>query len=100
MPEQPSLFDVVADEPHALPASAPVAPATEQVAPDQPARDRIADDLDTTLFVEAGAGAGKTTALVGRILGLVAADIPIESIAAITFTEKAAGELRHRLPSR
>ena len=39
--------------------------------PDQAARDRIADDLDTTLFVEAGAGSGKTTALVDRVVALV-----------------------------
>ncbi len=88
-PEQPSLFDVLPDEPPPPP-----------LAPDQPARDRIATDLATTLFVEAGAGAGKTTALVGRILGLVAAEVPIDAIAAITFTEKAAGELRHRLRER
>ena len=39
--------------------------------PDQAARDRIAEDLDTTLFVEAGAGSGKTSALVERVLALV-----------------------------
>jgi ATP-dependent helicase/nuclease subunit A len=65
--------------------------------PDAGARRRIATDLGATLFVEAGAGAGKTTALVGRIVALVESGIAIESIAAITFTEKAAAELRHRL---
>ena len=49
------------------------------------------------MFVEAGAGAGKTSALVGRVVTLVDEGVPIESIAAITFTEKAAGELRHRV---
>ncbi len=34
---------------------------------DQTARDRIAQDLAKTLFVEAGAGTGKTTELVGRL---------------------------------
>ena len=38
---------------------------------DQGERDRIAEDLGTTLFVEAGAGSGKTTALVKRVLALV-----------------------------
>jgi ATP-dependent helicase/nuclease subunit A len=66
-------------------------------APDQAARTRIRTDLDTNLFVEAGAGAGKTSSLVGRIIGLVGHDIDIGAIAAITFTEKAAAELRHRL---
>ncbi|MGH9134677.1 MAG: UvrD-helicase domain-containing protein, partial [Ilumatobacteraceae bacterium] len=47
--------------------------------------------------VEAGAGAGKTTQLVGRILSIVGAGVPVTSVAAITFTEKAAAELRHRL---
>ena len=49
------------------------------------------------MFVEAGAGAGKTSALVERVLGLVRLGVPITSIAAITFTEKAAADLRHRL---
>ncbi len=65
-------------------------------APDQPARDRIATDLHDTLFVEAGAGAGKTTALAGRIVAVVGVGLPITGIAAITFTEKAAAELRGR----
>ncbi len=64
---------------------------------DHQARTRIATDLETTLFIEAGAGAGKTTSLVGRIVALVATGIAIDSIAAITFTEKAAAELRHRV---
>jgi ATP-dependent exoDNAse (exonuclease V) beta subunit len=67
-------------------------------APDQAERDRIADELDQTLFVEAGAGSGKTSALVTRIVELVTtAGIELRSIAAITFTEKAAAELRDRV---
>jgi ATP-dependent helicase/nuclease subunit A len=66
-------------------------------APDQRARDRIRTDTASTLFVEAGAGAGKTSALIGRILTLVHEGVPIGAIAAITFTEKAAAELRYRL---
>lgn len=66
-------------------------------APDQSARDLVADALGTTLFVEAGAGSGKTTALVSRVVNLVLGEVPIGSIAAITFTEKAAAELRHRI---
>ena len=64
--------------------------------PDEAARVRIRTDLDTTLFVEAGAGAGKTSSLVARIVNLVRAGVPITGIAAITFTEKAAAELRSR----
>ena len=65
---------------------------------DQPARDRVEGDTSATLFVEAGAGTGKTYALVRRLSTLLLVDaIPIEQIAAITFTEKAAAELRDRL---
>ena len=39
---------------------------------DQQHRDRIQQSLDENLFVEAGAGTGKTTALVGRIVTLIA----------------------------
>ncbi|MGH9276329.1 MAG: UvrD-helicase domain-containing protein [Acidimicrobiales bacterium] len=65
--------------------------------PDQAARARIATDLERTLFVEAGAGSGKTTALVGRVVALVASGVPLRNIAAITFTEKAGAELRDRV---
>ncbi len=71
---------------------------TEAPPPDQPARDRIVNDLGSTLFVEAGAGSGKTTALVDRVVALVTSGaIALDSIAAITFTDKAAAELRDRL---
>ena len=62
--------------------------------PDESERARIRTDLDQTLFVEAGAGAGKTRSLVERIVNLVRSGVPITAIAAITFTEKAAAELR------
>jgi ATP-dependent helicase/nuclease subunit A len=65
--------------------------------PDRSARDRIARDLHATLFVEAGAGTGKTTELVGRIVALVRSGVPVDRIAAITFTEKAAAELSERV---
>jgi len=65
--------------------------------PDQVARDRIAQDLETNLLVEAGAGSGKTTALVGRMIALiVTGSATAGEIAAVTFTRKAAGELRER----
>jgi ATP-dependent exoDNAse (exonuclease V) beta subunit len=65
---------------------------------DQVARDRIARDLDATLFVEAGAGSGKTRSLVERVIALVGSGAAeLRAIAAITFTEKAGAELRDRL---
>ncbi len=68
--------------------------------PDEAERERIRTDLHSTLFVEAGAGAGKTSSLVARIVNLVRSGVPITGIAAITFTEKAAAELRSRTRQR
>ncbi len=65
--------------------------------PDREALETIRRALDATLFVEAGAGTGKTAALVDRVVALVLGGRPIERIAAITFTEKAAAELRDRV---
>ncbi len=72
--------------------------------PDQPLPDQVDRDVirglhgtDTTVFVDAGAGTGKTTALVDRVVTLVTAGVPVTRIAAITFTEAAAAELRHRV---
>jgi ATP-dependent helicase/nuclease subunit A len=70
------------------------------VLPDDAARQRIRTDLSTNLLVEAGAGSGKTTALVSRLLQHVLTGTPIEQIAAVTFTRKAADELRERLQLR
>jgi ATP-dependent exoDNAse (exonuclease V) beta subunit len=72
------------------------------VAPRPPAdaedRRRIAEDLDATLVVEAAAGTGKTTELVKRIVRLVhTGRASIDQIVAVTFSEKAAGELKLRL---
>jgi ATP-dependent exoDNAse (exonuclease V) beta subunit len=65
---------------------------------DTAARDRILSDLDTTLFVEAAAGTGKTTALVGRLVSLLRSGRgTLERVVALTFTEKAAGEMKLRL---
>ena len=60
---------------------------------------RLRSALDDTLVVEAAAGTGKTTELVKRIVRILG-DRPRErssSIVAVTFTEKAAGELKLRL---
>src|SRR5438067_5553178 len=64
---------------------------------DQGARDEIRTALDVTLFVEAGAGTGKTTVLVDRIVNLVRRGVEMRHLAAITFTEAAAAELRDRI---
>jgi len=65
---------------------------------DAAARRRAVETLDRPLLVEAGAGTGKTTLLVDRIVHAVAEGaMRIQEIVALSFTEKAAGELRQRL---
>jgi len=77
------------------------ADGTAELLVDDAARRRIQDDLDATLFVEAGAGSGKTTALVDRVVALVTTGtVELSAVAAITFTEKAGLELRERLRRR
>lgn len=60
-------------------------------------RIRALTALGETLLVEAAAGTGKTSLLAGRVTMLLASGVPPRNIAAITFTELAAGELRARL---
>jgi ATP-dependent helicase/nuclease subunit A len=55
-------------------------------------------EFGTNLVVEAGAGTGKTSLLVERVLNAIGSGIlEIDRLAAITFTEKAAGEMRQRV---
>ncbi len=71
---------------------------TEFIPQDNAARESVAKSLGETLFVEAGAGTGKTTSLVSRIMTLVqTGTASLDRIAAITFTEAAAAELRERV---
>ena len=66
---------------------------------DDAERERISSTgLGETLFVEAGAGTGKTTQLVARVINLVLEEgVPLRHLAAITFTEAAGAELRDRI---
>ena len=59
-------------------------------------RNRIISEIGTNLFVEAGAGSGKTTMLVRRMVAMVEAGNEISRICAITFTKAAAGEFYNR----
>lgn len=64
---------------------------------DQDARDKIKNNLTTNFLIEAGAGSGKTTSLVERMVNLIySGTCPIQKIVAITFTRKAADELKLR----
>jgi CRISPR-associated exonuclease Cas4 len=64
---------------------------------DDTERKRALTELGATLLVEAAAGTGKTSLLAGRVVMLLASGVSPRSIAAITFTELAAGELRQRV---
>ena len=67
---------------------------------DQESRDLAITWTNGPLLVEAGAGTGKTDLIVKRVLHLVKNEgIDIERIVAITFTKKAAAELRGRIRS-
>jgi ATP-dependent helicase/nuclease subunit A len=69
----------------------------ENVLNDQRSRDRIVSGLDRNLLVEAGAGSGKTHMMAARMAaGVASGAYAIERMAAVTFTRKAAAELRGR----
>src|SRR5512137_649058 len=71
--------------------------ATKSPLIDQASRARISRDLDATFLVEAGAGSGKTKSLVDRMVALIAEGrSTIQTMAAVTFTRKAAAHLRER----
>jgi ATP-dependent helicase/nuclease subunit A len=62
---------------------------------------RAVERRDGSLLVSAGAGAGKTSVLVERFVGAVREDgVPVDAVLAITFTEKAAAELKSRVRKR
>ncbi|MEO8845941.1 MAG: UvrD-helicase domain-containing protein, partial [Kofleriaceae bacterium] len=65
---------------------------------DAAARRAIREDLAATLVVEAAAGTGKTTEMIARIIAVIRTGASrLEQIVAVTFTEKAAGEMKLRL---
>ena len=64
---------------------------------DEESRRIIREELDANLLVEAGAGSGKTQMLAERMAaGIASGAYQIEHLAAVTFTRKAASELRGR----
>ncbi len=69
--------------------------------PDQEQRALIETDLATTMLVEAAAGTGKTTSMVGRMVELLGEGVcRVDRLAAVTFTRKATAELRDRFQVR
>ena len=78
--------------------SGPDKPAKEKpIAEDRRMRKRILTSLDESLLVEAAAGTGKTTVLVRRLVEVLKQGAEIDGVVAVTFTRKAAGELKLRL---
>ena len=58
---------------------------------------RAVINLDQNLIVEAGAGSGKTSVLTEHYLQCIKGGVTHHQIVAITFTEKAADEMVHRI---
>jgi len=85
-------------------AERPAMDRAERPPIDKAVRDRVTRQLGTTFLLEASAGTGKTHVLVDRYVSCVldpeAGSGDVRTVAAITFTEKAAGELRQRVRER
>jgi len=91
---QPSLFDAPPEVVEAeAPASEPTPPPLDA---DGEARVFAADPRNNVVL-EASAGTGKTSVLVARYLNLLRTGIDPANILAITFTRKAAAEMRERI---
>jgi ATP-dependent helicase/nuclease subunit A len=58
---------------------------------------RKAADPEWSIWVEANAGSGKTYVLTQRVLRLLLADVPPQSILCLTYTKAAAAEMRRRV---
>jgi exodeoxyribonuclease-5 len=67
--------------------------------PDEVGRRTALTQIERSFLVEAGAGSGKTSLMAGRVAVLLARGVEPKAIAAITFTEFAASELRIRIES-
>lgn len=73
---------------------------SEQMQIDTLSRDKISKEIEKNFFVEAGAGSGKTTMLVQRMVAMVEAGVDVRKICAITFTKAAAGEFYARFQKK
>ena len=80
-----------------VPAGDPAAVAPPVAVDDDTAARRFAVDPANNVVLEASAGTGKTTVLVQRYVNLLKAGVEPANILAITFTRKAATEMRERI---
>ena len=96
--------DFLKDNEYPIPPAEPASSADEEKGPvkiiqfAEPAKYSAVADTDHDIIISAGAGAGKTEVLTTRYLNLLLnTDANLENILCITFTEKAAGEMKKRI---
>jgi len=104
-PQRGGVAIQIATSESQIPNSESLVPNPESLIPnpeslsDQGARSAAVDPTQN-IVLEASAGTGKTRILVERYVNLLRAGVDPENILAITFTRKAAAEMRQRIVDR